>query len=41
MVVITTKDHKRLVLEGVEILKQVNDNLDPKSKTVELIGGDP
>ena len=34
MVVITVEDHKRLVLKGVEILKQVNDSLDPKSKKI-------
>ena len=37
----TTIDHKRLVLEGVDILKQENDELDPNCKTFELIGRDP
>jgi len=39
-VILTAEDHRRLVLEGVEILKLVNDSQDPSRKTFELIGGD-
>jgi len=40
-VILTTEDHRRLVLEGVNIFNGVNDDLDPSRKTFELIGGDP
>ena len=34
-------DHRRLVLEGMDILNSINDSLDPVRKTFELIGGYP
>ena len=39
--ILTTEDHRRLVLEGVDILKRVNNELDPNRETFELVGGDP
>ena len=43
-IILTTKDHRQLVLEGVDALNSVTDSLDPTRKTFELnqlIGGDP
>ena len=35
---VTIVDHKRLIEEGVGILKIVDDSIDPKKPTFELIG---
>ena len=35
---VTVADHKRLIEEGVGILKIVNDSIDPKKPTIKLIG---
>jgi len=41
IMILMNEDHMQLVLEGVDILNQVNDSLDPTHKTFELTGGDP
>ena len=35
---VTVADHKYLIEEGIGILKIINDNIDPKKPTFELIG---
>lgn len=38
---IILEDHRRLVQEGIQILNDINEDLNPERETFELLGGDP
>jgi hypothetical protein len=40
IVILTSEDHKQLVIEAIDILNGVNDSIDPNKQTFEVIGGD-